>query len=144
MKKLLFLALLGLSTFFVSCDKDDNSSTLISPTTISTTATASGTWRITYYFDSNTDKTSNFSGFNFTFNANGTIAATNNLFNANGTWNASMDDSKPKLFLTFTTPASFTELTEDWHVTALTSTKITMQHISGGGGGTDYLTFEKN
>ena len=48
--------------------------------------------------------------------------------------------------MNFPTPTvnAFLKLNQDWEVTARTDTKITMQHVSGGASGTDYLTIEKN
>ena len=61
-----------------------------------------------------------------------------------GTWSTGTDDSQVKLVLAFSTPAQFADISDDWHVTERTDTKITLQDVSGGNGGTDYLTFEKN
>lgn len=44
----------------------------------------------------------------------------------------------------FASPADFAELTEDWNIISYSATKIDLIHVSGGNGGTDLLTFEKN
>lgn len=44
----------------------------------------------------------------------------------------------------FTSPPDFEELTDDWDIISQTSSKIELIDISGGNGGTDYLTFQKN
>lgn len=44
----------------------------------------------------------------------------------------------------FASPADFAELTEDWNIISHTDSKIELIHVSGGNGGTDLLTFEKN
>jgi hypothetical protein len=54
------------------------------------------------------------------------------------------DDSKVKLVLSFATPANFVEISDDWQVIERTDSRIKLQDLSGGNGGTDYLTFEKN
>ena len=46
--------------------------------------------------------------------------------------------------IVFSTPADFEELTEDWHIISISNTKIELTHVSGGNGGTDFLTFERN
>ncbi len=139
-KYLLILALTAL--VFTACEKDDDPTPI---TTVNLTATAtSGNWRVTYYYDNNTDQTSKFAGYTFTFAANNVLTATKASTSVVGNWAAGTDDSKVKLIITFSTPADFAELTEDWHVLERTDTKIRMQHISGGNGGTDFLTFEKN
>jgi hypothetical protein len=48
------------------------------------------------------------------------------------------------LVIGFASPASFVEISDDWEVIENTSTKIRLQDVSGGNGGTDLLTFEKN
>ncbi len=44
----------------------------------------------------------------------------------------------------FASPADFAELTEDWNIISYSASKIELIHVSGGNGGTDLLTFEKN
>ena len=44
----------------------------------------------------------------------------------------------------FASPADFAELSEDWDIISHSATKIELKHVSGGNGGTDLLTFEKN
>lgn len=45
----------------------------------------------------------------------------------------------------FSSPAVFAdELTDDWDIISYSATKIQLIDVSGGNGGTDYLTFEKN
>ena len=38
----------------------------------------------------------------------------------------------------------FEDLNDDWDFISQSSTKIELIDVSGGNGGTDYLTFEKN
>ena len=38
----------------------------------------------------------------------------------------------------------YMDLSDDWDIVERTDTKIRLQDVSGGNGGTDYLTFEKN
>jgi hypothetical protein len=144
MKKLFFIASAFIALSFASCKKDDNSTSTITTAQVNTTV-ASGTWRITYYWDTDHEETSNYSGVNFTFGSGNVLTAANTLLTlATGTWATGVDDSKVKLVLVFTTPANFLEISDDWEVTERTDTKIKLRDVSGGGGGTDYLTFEKN
>lgn len=131
-----------------TCSNDDNSSS--SNQTQVTNTVVSGTWKITLYNDSGTVKTTNFSGYNFTFGANNALVASNTTNNYTGTWSVtdsnSNDDSLSDLDfnIAFTTPANFQDLTDDWDIVSRTDNKIELIDISGGNGGTDYLTFEKN
>jgi hypothetical protein len=143
MKNLLYSSLL---TFFIvlasSCNKDDNSLTEQKNTV--TTNVQQGNWRITYFNDSGNDETSYFNGYVFQFNTNTTVVATKTGSTVNGTWNIGNDDSTVKFILDFGSTVKFEDLNDDWHVIEQSATLIKLEDVSGGNGGTDYLTFEKN
>lgn len=108
-------------------------------------ALTSGTWRITSFIDSGKDQTSNFSGYNFTFNSSGILTAVRDNSTITGSWDTENDDDDLKLYLAFLSPRIFEDLTEDWRITAeSTEAKLVLEHLSGGNGGTDYLTLVKN
>ncbi|MBY0487061.1 MAG: hypothetical protein K2P85_07750 [Flavobacteriaceae bacterium] len=132
------------------CSSDDNSSSSnVAQTQVIATA-SSGTWRVTLYNDSGTVKTSNFTGYNFTFAASNSITATNGTNTYTGTWSVSDSNSNDDTIndlnfnIAFSTPVNFADLTDDWNIQSRTDTKIEFIDVSGGNGGTDYLTFEKN
>lgn len=110
----------------------------------------SGTWRITKFIDSGSDETTNFSNYNFTFNSSGIVNANNGTSNHDGTWSItdsnSKDDSQDDLHfnINFNLSNNFEDLNDDWDFISHSSTKIELIDVSGGNGGTDYLTFEKN
>ncbi len=110
----------------------------------------SGSWRITKFIDSGSDETSDFSGYNFTFSNSGGVVANNGSNSYNGTWSItdsnSDDDSQDDLDfnLYFNLTNNFEDLNDDWDFVSHSSTKIELIDVSGGNGGTDYLTFEKN
>ena len=141
MKNILLFALL--MTFGIACSKDDDNSSSITPDNVSNTVT-SGTWRITYYWDTDHEETSNYSGYSFTFATGGVLTAVKTGSTVTGTWSTGTDDSKTELVIWFASPAVFVEISDDWEVIEKTSTKIRLQDVSGGNGGTDLLTFEKN
>jgi len=141
MKKAYFIFIATL-LLFGSCNKKDDSSSTISPTVV-TNIVVSGSWKITYYWDTNHDETSAFNGYSFTFTGN-VVTAVNGGSTVTGTWTTGTDDSQTKLILGFSSPASFLEISDDWHITEVSNTRIKLQDVSGGNGGTDYLTFEKN
>jgi hypothetical protein len=136
MKKLLTPFLL-VSLLFFSCS---NNSTSITPST--TAFIEQGNWKITYFEDNSKNETALYSGFVFHFNSNGNVSATSASVTVNGTWSSGNDDSQDKLYLNFTT-SPFDDLSEDWHVVEQNSSTIKLEDVSGGNGGTDYLTFEK-
>lgn len=142
----LFTVLLG------SCSEDDNDNTN-PPTNIKTTIEANvqkGTWRITKFEDSGDDETNHFTGYNFTFKASGVLNASNGTNNNDGTWSItdsnSSDDSEDDLDfnINFNLTNDFEDLNDDWNIISQSATKIELIDESGGDGGTDYLTFQKN
>lgn len=138
--KLISSTLIVLSLLLTSCEKDDDPS---AGTTNISNIVKQGNWRITLYNDSGTDELYHFTGYTFTF-SNGTVSAVRNTTTVNGTYSTMFDDSKNKFLLNFGATAPFEELNDDWHIIEETSTKIRLQDVSGGNGGTDLLTFEKN
>lgn len=142
MKILIFISLSSL-LLFTQCTQET-----VSPFTdtqqMNTTVVA-GSWRITNFVDSGKDHTNLFTGYTFTFSTNGLISAVKGSTTITGSWATENEDSDLKLYLAFLSPSSFEGLTEDWRITSKTTTsKLVLEHISGGNGGSDYLTFEKN
>lgn len=142
MKRLIPFVFLFFSMFMIGC-KDDSSSNNPTPNTVSGVL-QSDSWRVTYYWDTDHEETSSFANYQFVFSSNGVVTATRSGTTINGSWATILDDSKTKLVLDFASPADFEEISDDWEVIEQTGSKIRLQDISGGNGGTDYLTFEKN
>lgn len=155
MKKVSFYSMLAclflLNTASMCSSDDDSSSATTDPTPVITTVTQ-GTWRVTYYFDTDSDETSDFSGYNFTFGTSNVLTATNGTNTYTGSWSVTSDDSSDDdnpssdldFNILFASPADFADLSDDWDIVSRTDTKIELIDVSGGNGGTDYLTFEKN
>ena len=145
-------------TFFIytglamSCDKDDDNTQQQETTAQQTQNTAqSGSWKITYFFDSDQNETNHFNGYTFTFKENGSLVAVNGSTTITGTWsvtdsNSSDDDggsSDIDFNIFFASPPDFEDLSDDWDIISVTNSKIQLTDVSGGNGGTDFLTFEK-
>ena len=107
-------------------------------------AVKSGTWRITYFWDTDKEETNHYLGYSFTFAQNGDLTATNGSNTYTGSWSTGTDDSQVKLIINFSAPEDFVEISDDWHVVEQSASKIRLEDVSGGNGGTDLLTFEKN
>src|SRR6056297_927192 len=93
---LLYGTLIMLCLSFMSCsaDDDDNGPNNHTAEIAQVEATAeTGTWRITSFIDSGEDETNDFNGFNFTFETNGTVTATNGVTTYAGTWSVTGDSS---------------------------------------------------
>jgi len=148
--KISILAILLCAFIFVSCSSDDDNTTSNNSQATLQNIVQSGTWRITKFIDSGTDETNHFTGYNFTFISSGVLNANNGTNNYDGTWSItdsnSNDDSIDDLDfnINFNLTNDFQDLNDDWDFISQSSTKIELIDISGGSGGTDYLTFEKN
>ena len=133
----------------ISCDKNEDNSINNIQLSVQNNV-QKGTWRITKFIDSGKDETSNFTGFSFTFNNSGTVIAGNGTNTYNGIWSitnsTSNDDSQDDLDfnINFNLTNTFEDLNDDWDFISQSTTKIELIDVSGGNGGTDYLTFEKN
>jgi hypothetical protein len=148
----LVLAMLFVLTTSSMCSNDDNgpNQSANNPEAV-VNIVNNGTWRITYYYDTDTDETTSFTGYNFTFGANNVLTALNGTTTYTGAWsvtdsNSSNDDSISDLDfnIDFSSPAQFLELSDDWEIIEKSTTVIKLKDVSGGNGGTDYLTFTKN
>lgn len=153
MKKLKLIPILA-ALFMLNvasmCSNDDNTSNTNTVQNQVVSTATSGTWRITYFNDSGTIKTTQFNGYNFTFGSSNVLTASNGSNTFTGTWSVtdsnSSDDSINDLDfnILFVSPAHYADLSDDWDIQSRTDTKIELIDVSGGNGGTDYLTFEKN
>lgn len=154
MRKLQLLAACLILSGMAACSDDDDKSKVNGNATAVANNLKSGTWRITNFVEDNDDHTSDFTGYDFTFGTNNVLTATNGTNVYTGTWSViddnSMDDdddsfdSDIDVNIGFASPAEFADLTDDWDVAERTGTRIKLVDVSGGNGGTDYLTFEKN
>lgn len=135
--------------FATGCTNDDDDPSNATQNEIENSV-QNGTWRITKFIDSDKDETNDFAGYNFTFLDSGVLNADNGVNQYNGTWSItdsnSNDDSMDDLDfnINFNLANDFEDLNDDWDIISRSSTKIELIDVSGGNGGTDYLTFEKN
>ncbi len=147
--KFVFFTFISLVSFMACNGDDDNVSYNDSMSNIESNVEM-GTWHITKYIDDGNDEMNHFTGYNFTFGNSNVLTAANSTNSYTGSWSISDsnsdDDSQNDLDFNifFALPPDFEDLSDDWDFISHTSTKIELIDISGGNGGTDYLTFEKN
>ena len=144
--------------FVSSCSSDDDSSGTSNQDNSADQTTQiaqDGTWRVTQFIDSGEDETSDFTGFVFTFNSDGTLVALKGELTVNGTWSvtdgddssdddAGTNDDEFNIFFDVPEINDFDDLSDDWDIVSVSSSKIELIDVSGGNGGTDNLIFEKN
>ena len=154
----IFLTVIITTLLVIGCtnNSDDTSQANVSITAVQVANfVQNGEWRITYFYDTDQDETSNFSGYSFSFNENGALVAVNGNTTVTGTWSitdnsqSSSDDdggssdNDNDLNIFFASPDDFEDLSDDWDIISISEVKIELIDVSGGNGGTDYLTFEK-
>ena len=147
--KIFLISLVASFIFFPSCTIDEDVQIVtVLESTINNAQ--SGTWKVSKFIDSGTDETSHFSGYNFTFKYTGELNANNGSNNYNGIWSINDSNSNDntlddlEFYIQYNLGNDFDDLSEDWKFVSQTSTQIELIHVSGGNGGTDYLTFTKN
>ncbi len=83
-----------------------------------------GTWKVTYYHNKKKEETSNYAGYSFAFNNDGTLTATQNGKTVNGTWKVINDSDIKKFIISLAvTTKPLSELNDDWML-------ITMDDVS--------------
>lgn len=141
MKKLVpLIGILILTSWFAGCSKDDSSDP--SDPAYLINIVTQGTWRITYFMDAGTNKTTNYTGYDFIFTDSAVLLAQKATTHFTGLWSVLSQDGQLEMIISFTSPAAFIELGNTWHVTDATATKVILSAVVSGG--TDYLTFEQN
>lgn len=129
--------LFAVMTFAVACKKNNTPSPDVAM------VASSGTWQVSFFMNSGHDETINFSGYDFTFNSNGTLTTVKNGLSKNGTWNAS-NSIKFNIDLgpNDNTNLPFGALTHDWRILSVTGTEIRLgdDNVSSN----EFLTFSKN
>lgn len=157
-KQISSILLITLLMFACSSDdsnnsNDDNGNSADQVQEIAT----NGMWRVSYFFDSDEDETSDFNGYIFTFGEDGTLTATKGSTSLTGTWSVqddssnsssdddgnSSDDDDFNIFFPVPESSDFEDLNDDWDIILATTNKIELTDVSGGNGGTDFLTFTK-
>ena len=102
-----------------------------------------GQWYVQSYVDDGDDQTAIYQGYTLTFNTNGTVVAVNGSTTISGSWEVIGDPTELQLELDFNSQVPFDEFNDDWDVGNYTDVLVELFDISGGNGGTDYLTFAK-
>lgn len=108
-----------------------------------------GTWRVSYFSDSGSDKTANFEGYFFVFSNNSALIATRESISHNGIWSVAASTNDADIHSTvfkiaFGASDIFGDLTGDWKVVENSGSILKLRDDSEGDTAVDYLNFEKN
>jgi len=134
--KVLFL-LPAMALFFASCSNSDTTSDPAADLTTKTNMVAQKNWAITQYTDSGNDETTDYTGYTFSFNTDGTLVAVSATATYNGTWmlalpntspddsgNDTTDDRFKKLTIAITGNQQMDHLSHKWLAEKITATEI--------------------
>ena len=103
-----------------------------------------GTWNVALFKEGELDMTADFSEMDFNFSEMNQIEVSVNADPiANGLWRVLRDSEDGlKFYINFDTGDDLAELTEDWKVVSITSTRIELKDENDDGS-VDTLVFEK-
>ncbi len=122
-----------------------------------------GTWQVLYYSDHGNNQTVNFTGYSFTFGANGSVVVTNGTTPVTGSWTittannsplytapATSDDSPNDavdfnlIFPLATCPVLFNDIEDDWDRVFVSATTIMLKDdVAIDPTLNDYIVFKK-
>ncbi|MEQ1554890.1 MAG: hypothetical protein ABL929_11955 [Ferruginibacter sp.] len=134
-RSLSFTLVIVMLTIFTSlqsstCSKSDDIATI-------NAAPIAGSWRVSYYWDKK-DETNNFAGYNFSFNANGQISATNGTNTITGAWS----QTSSRFVVNFGNTLIFSDINGDWQIVEKTANSIKLKDDNPLQD--DQITFTKN
>lgn len=140
MRRNSWLPALLLSACMFSCSNDKNDPA----PTVDRGAPTTGTWRVTLFTEHGNNETSDFNGYTFTFDSNGSAIASLNSTSKHGTW--SINSSATEFNLDFGAKGDANkplgELTDDWKIISITNTEIKLKEDNDASG--EFLTFNQN
>jgi hypothetical protein len=115
MKKMIFT--LALTIGFLSCEKDKtvNTNSNTSAEMVNEMLNSSNGFKINEFIEDGVNKTNDYSSWLFTFNANGSVSASESGQNISGTYLVFSDDGQTELSMTFPNGNELFELTDDWY-----------------------------
>jgi len=96
-----------------------------------------GFWSIHFFMDDGQNKTSNYNGYTFNFNSNGSLTATVQSIATPGTWSKFTDSGREKLELHWMgggIPVVLLEIEEDWIIKSNSNNLMVLADTSGSTG----------
>jgi hypothetical protein len=107
------------------CSKEDNSSNDTGPITPIVTA---GGWHVSLFSERDNDETSDFNGYNFTFQPDGKLIAVKGNITKQGIWSENTSSNKLIIDLGDKNDSNkpLGELTDDWVILSHTDSKISL------------------
>ena len=129
----LFILLLSIT----SCEREGSDASV-------TQAMSSGTWKVTLFSERGNDETTDFSGYTFTFNDNGTLVVVKNAITTTGSWSYNSSSNKFNIDLGIKSDLNkpLGELTDDWKIISKTDTGLSLTDDNPASA--EFLTFSKN
>ena len=97
-QNILKIGVLAATLFITACTSDSDNDAISNLAQLQadaeelTQTAQSGTWTITNFVDDGEDETSDFAGYDFTFNPDGTLVADNGTTTITGSWSITIDD----------------------------------------------------
>jgi len=119
-----FVILVSLAVI-VGCKKDDDTSPS-GNNTIQTSILVSGSWKVSYFYESGSNHTSDFNDYAFAFANNGTMTASNSSGTVNGTWRID-DDGSNEFHMSLGNSSTLDKLDKGWVVISQSNSEIKLK-----------------
>jgi len=125
------------------CDEDDDNDYNDDDVDDSdfTTILISGKWQVDSFIEDEFNRTSELTGYSFTFNSNKSVAAVKTTTTIPGVWETDGDSGELELLISMSGNDPFDDISEDWTVKEFTSTTIRLE--KGDDDDTKILVFKK-
>lgn len=145
------LAIFVLAVMFQSCSKKDDHDHKVTAEDIVPIQTAlkAGDWTISNHIRFGNDRTSDYEAYSFSFNSDGTLAATDGSTALSGAWSVTEEKHPTNenlnhvhLNILFSSPEIFVEISDDWDIREYTANRMVLDAVLDLDGGRK-LTFEK-
>ena len=124
------------------CDEDDDNDYNDDDVDDSSLVTLlnSGPWQVDLFIDDGSNRTSELTGYTFTFNSDKSVEAVKTTTTIPGVWETDGDSGELELLLSMSGNDPFDDISEDWTVKEFTSTTIRLEK---GDDDTRTLVFKK-
>ena len=123
---------------FLGCDKDETNNQDQANEMLTKSE-----WVVSLFSERAKDETHHFIGYVFQFNADKSFLATTSNNTFEGSWNERNDDTTHELDIQITGNEYLDEISDDWDIISMSSSKIELKEVSGGDGHIELLTFVK-
>ena len=149
MKRIIILCITLATLCLTGCDESDTTSIPLLNEIVVGNRLREGNWRITNFTHQSINKTANYAGVTFDFDAISVILSNTQTLPVAGSWGITDEgfEGQPELVFTMALTSvepRFINISEDWDIIESTATKLRLKDENIENSTVDFLTFERN